>query len=151
MFFKLPDGESVVKPSTPLIMTACPTGMAPTQCDHRWLPVSADEIAADAVACSEEGASRFLLPSRDENGAPTGKAEVQERVVPGLRKACPEAILWVSTSGRSSVAHANVDLVRRAAVLARTVQRTVTTPAPARQTVGLPPTSTRSLDFHPTD
>ena len=87
--------------STPLIINACLTGMVPTQRDNRWLPISVDEITADAVACAEAGASIFHLHARDENGAPTYKAEAYARILTGVRKALPEAILCVSTSGRT--------------------------------------------------
>jgi uncharacterized protein (DUF849 family) len=75
--------------------------MVPTKRDNPWVPVSPEEIAADAAACAAAGASIFHLHARDENGVPTYKAEVYSRILTKVREACPDAILCVSTSGRN--------------------------------------------------
>ncbi len=85
----------------PLIINACLTGMVPTKRDNPGVPISPDEIADDAAACAAEGATVFHLHARDASGVPTYKAEVYERILTKVRRACPEAILCVSTSGRS--------------------------------------------------
>jgi 3-keto-5-aminohexanoate cleavage enzyme len=90
-----------VKIDSPLIINACLTGMVPTKRDNPWVPVSPEEIAADAAACAAAGASIFHLHARDENGVPTYKAEVYSRILTKVREACPDAILCVSTSGRN--------------------------------------------------
>jgi 3-keto-5-aminohexanoate cleavage enzyme len=84
-----------------LIINACLTGMVPMKQDNSHVPISPEEIAADAAACAAEGASIFHLHARDETGAPTYRAEVYERVLTRVREACPDAILCVSTSGRN--------------------------------------------------
>ncbi|MEN9555429.1 MAG: hypothetical protein RLZZ232_1715 [Planctomycetota bacterium] len=90
-----------MKIDSPLIINACLTGMVPTKRDNPWVPVSPEEIAADAAACAAAGASIFHLHARDENGVPTYKAEVYSRILTKVREACPDAILCVSTSGRN--------------------------------------------------
>jgi 3-keto-5-aminohexanoate cleavage enzyme len=68
--------------------------------DNPYVPISAEEIAADAAACAAEGASIFHLHARDETGAPTYRAEMYQEVLTRVREACPDSILCVSTSGR---------------------------------------------------
>lgn len=87
--------------AVPLIINACLTGMVPTKRDNPRVPISPDEIAADAAACAAAGASIFHLHARDDNGVPTYRAEVYARVLSRVREACPDAILCVSTSGRN--------------------------------------------------
>ena len=93
--------KSAVHSRRPLIINACLTGMVPTKRDNPAVPMSPEEIATDAAACAAEGATIFHLHARDENGLPTYKAEVYERVLNKVREACPDAILCVSTSGRN--------------------------------------------------
>lgn len=87
--------------AAPLIINACLTGMVPTKRDNPRVPLSPDEIAADAAACAAAGASIFHLHARDESGVPTFRSEVYTRVLTKVREACSDAILCVSTSGRN--------------------------------------------------
>lgn len=85
---------------TPLVVNAALTGMVPTKADNPALPVTPAEIAADAEACLEAGASIVHVHARDADGAPTYRADVYREIVAGIRERRPDAIVCVSTSGR---------------------------------------------------
>lgn len=59
----------------PLIITVAGVGAELTRAEQPHLPLTADEIAADAVACRDAGASIYHLHVRDEAGAPTMDVE----------------------------------------------------------------------------
>ena len=101
----------VVIPNVFLINAAL-TGMVPTRADAPFVPLTAQEIVADAVACVDAGASILHVHARDAEGRPTQDAGVYAPIVAGIRSARPEAVVCVSTSGRSGAA-----LPVRAAVL----------------------------------
>lgn len=84
----------------PLIINAALTGMVPTKADNPSLPVTPEEIAADARRCYELGATILHLHARDEAGRPTYRKERYADIVASVRERCPEAIVCVSTSGR---------------------------------------------------
>jgi 3-keto-5-aminohexanoate cleavage enzyme len=83
-----------------LIINAAMTGMVPTKKDTPHVPLSVEEIVADAKRCWEAGASILHLHARDEEGAPTYRRDIYEQILRGVRAACPTVILCVSTSGR---------------------------------------------------
>jgi 3-keto-5-aminohexanoate cleavage enzyme len=85
----------------PLIINAALTGMVPTREDTPHVPVTPDEIAADAERVVQAGASILHLHARDADGRPTYRADVYAEVVAAVRERCPEAIVCVSTSGRT--------------------------------------------------
>ncbi|APG24647.1 MAG: 3-keto-5-aminohexanoate cleavage protein [Syntrophotalea acetylenica] len=89
-----------VTPYPKLIINAAITGMLPMRKDSPHVPLSPEEIIEDAVRCIRAGASIIHLHARDEDGTPTYRKEVFERLILGIRTHCPEAILCVSTSGR---------------------------------------------------
>ena len=89
-----------VTPYPKLIINAALTGIVPTKEDTPYIPVTVPEIVADAVACCEAGASILHLHARDDEGGATYKKEVYAEMIEGIRKACPDAILCASTSGR---------------------------------------------------
>ena len=84
-----------------LIINLAPTGMVPTTTDNPSVPVDLDRIASDAAACCGAGASIIHIHARDENQAPTWRAEVYREIVLAVRKRCPDVITVVSTSGRA--------------------------------------------------
>jgi uncharacterized protein (DUF849 family) len=98
--------------SVPVIINAALTGMVPTKAENRAVPVTPDEIAADAEACVESGAAIVHLHARDEDGRPTWKPDVYRRIVAAVRERVPDVVVCVSTSGRVFN-----ELDRRAAVL----------------------------------
>ena len=85
----------------PLIVSAALTGMVPTKELNPNTPVTPDEIAADAERVCELGASILHLHARDADGRPTYRSDVYAEVVSRVRERCPEAIVCVSTSGRT--------------------------------------------------
>jgi uncharacterized protein (DUF849 family) len=83
-----------------LIINAALTGMVPTKADNPHVPISPEEIAADARRCVEAGAAIVHLHARDREGRATVDPQVYGEVLRRVREACPEVILCVSTSGR---------------------------------------------------
>lgn len=91
-----------LNPFGKLIINAAITGMVPTKKDTPHVPVAVEEIIEDAVRCVSAGASILHLHARGGDGKPTCRAEVFARIIRGIRKECPEAIVCVTTSGRNS-------------------------------------------------
>jgi uncharacterized protein (DUF849 family) len=88
-------------PYPPLVINACLTGMVPTKDLTEWVPVSPDEIVDDGIRTYDAGARVLHLHARDADGRPTWKASVYEPILTALRRARPEVVLCVTTSGRS--------------------------------------------------
>ncbi len=84
----------------PLIINFTPTGMIPTKEQTPFVPVSPDEIIEDVHQANELGITLVHLHARDENGVPTYKASVYEKIFSGIRKHCPDLVLCASLSGR---------------------------------------------------
>lgn len=87
--------------SQPLIINLACTGMVPQKSDTPHVPISPDEIADDCARCYELGASILHLHAREEDGKPTPDRDIYRKVVTKVRRACPDAIICVSTSGRT--------------------------------------------------
>lgn len=87
-------------PYPPLVINACLSGMVPTKKSTRFVPVSEEEIIADAVNVYDAGARIAHIHAFDRKGFPTWKASVYERILTGIRRERPELILCVSCSGR---------------------------------------------------
>jgi len=75
--------------------------MVPTQADNPQVPITPSEIADDCARCCGLGASIFHLHARDEQGRPTWKPEIFREIVLRVRAQCPDAVICVSTSGRT--------------------------------------------------
>lgn len=84
----------------PLIINVALTGAVPTKNDTQALPMTPEEIAADAIACSKAGASIVHIHVRDEEGRPVHDRALYERAIGPIRDAWPELIVCVTTSGR---------------------------------------------------
>lgn len=87
-------------PYPPLIVNVCLTGMVPSRDKTPYVPLSPEEIVADAVRVCDAGAQIVHIHARDETGAPTWRAEIYERILSGIRRERPGLICGVSTSGR---------------------------------------------------
>lgn len=83
-----------------LIINAAITGMVPMKADNPHVPISVEEIIADARRCRDAGASIVHLHARDEEGNATYRKDIYSQILRGVREACPDIILCVSTSGR---------------------------------------------------
>ena len=84
----------------PLIINAALTGMVPQRADSPYVPISPEEIIADARRCYEAGATIVHLHARDAAGRPTYRKEVYAEIFEGVRQACPEVLISGSCSGR---------------------------------------------------
>ncbi len=93
------DKDYPIKPYPKIIINAAITGMVPTKKETPHIPITEDEIVADAIACHKAGASIVHLHVRDENGEPCYKAERYKRIITRIRNEC-DIIICVSTSGR---------------------------------------------------
>jgi uncharacterized protein (DUF849 family) len=78
-----------------------------TKADHPAVPISADELARDAVACVAAGAAAIHLHPRDGEGRERLEAEVVDAVVETVREACGVPV------GASTGAWIEPDLDRR--------------------------------------
>ena len=81
-----------------VIVTVSLTGGVQTKKDNPNLPEQPEEIAADAYACYNEGASIAHLHARDKNGKPTGDVEVFKEIHAAIRSKC-NMVLQDSTGG----------------------------------------------------
>lgn len=83
-----------------------------TKSDHPAVPVSADELARDAVACVQAGAGAFHIHPRDEDGRERLDADAVDAVVSKVRDACGVPV-GVTTGAwiEPEVAH-RIELVR---------------------------------------
>lgn len=80
------------------IITAALTGPVATKADNAGMPGTVAEIAADAKACYEAGASVIHIHLRDDQGAMTADLDVARRTVEAVRETCP-GITQLSTGG----------------------------------------------------
>jgi uncharacterized protein (DUF849 family) len=86
--------------------------MVPRRASVPHVPVTAEQIVADAVACVDAGAAILHLHARRADESPAWEREAYRAFIPAIRELRPEAILCVSTSGRDVA-----ELERRADVL----------------------------------
>jgi uncharacterized protein (DUF849 family) len=93
-------GSSYLPLQEKLIINAALTGNIPLKSDAPYVPITPDEIVADARKCFAIGATFFHVHARDEDGAPTCRKEPFEEIIAGIRKHCPGAIICLTTSGR---------------------------------------------------
>ncbi|HEX6573343.1 MAG TPA: 3-keto-5-aminohexanoate cleavage protein [Gemmatimonadaceae bacterium] len=85
----------------PLIINLAPTGMVPRLSDNAAVPVTAERIADDCAGCTGAGASMLHLHARDENQHPAWQSEIYREIILAVRRRCRDAIVIVSTSGRT--------------------------------------------------
>ncbi|OWS75257.1 3-keto-5-aminohexanoate cleavage enzyme [Pantoea sp. VS1] len=77
-----------------MILQACING-ARTKLDHPSIPVTSDEIIADALACVAAGAHEIHVHPRSETGAESLGAV--DTTVSAIRLVCPGTLIGVST------------------------------------------------------
>lgn len=83
----------------PVIITAALVGAELTRENTPYLPLTPDEIAAEARAVYEAGAAMVHLHARDQNGAPSQNIEDYRKIIEAVRARAPELIIQVSTGG----------------------------------------------------
>lgn len=66
--------------------------------EHPSVPITAAEVAADAVRCELAGAVQVHVHARDFDGRESVAVEAVDRVVAAVRRACPELPVGVSTA-----------------------------------------------------
>jgi uncharacterized protein (DUF849 family) len=84
----------------PLIINAALTGMVPMRANSPHVPITPDEIIADARRCRDAGATILHLHAREADGTPTFKREIYAEIFAGVRAECPEVLISGSCSGR---------------------------------------------------
>lgn len=88
-----------------IIITAALCGAGTTKAQTPYVPISPEEIAADAVACAKAGASVIHIHVRDENGKNSMATDRFCEVVNLVREECAKAnvdvVLNLTTSGSS--------------------------------------------------
>lgn len=85
---------------TPLVINVALTGMVPRQREYPAVPEQSDQIATDALACIAAGASNVHLHARDMDGEPAVSREIYAEIIRRIRRAAPDVVICVSTSGR---------------------------------------------------
>lgn len=99
-------------PYPPLVINVCLTGMIPTRTQTPHVPLSPDEIIADAIQACDAGARLVHLHARDAEGLPTPDPALYDKIIRGIRRERPGLICCATTSGRNWS-----DFERRSAVL----------------------------------
>lgn len=82
----------------PIIITAAGVGAELTRDDQPNLPLTASEIAADAAACREAGATIYHLHVRDPAGRPTMDVSAYRAALDAI-KAASDVIVQFSSGG----------------------------------------------------
>src|SRR3954471_22757673 len=82
-----------------VIISCAVTGAIHTPTMSEFLPVTPDEIAAQAIGAAEAGAAILHLHARDPvTGVPTPDVDVFLRFLPRIKQSC-DAIVNVTTGG----------------------------------------------------
>ncbi len=80
----------------PKLMVA-PNGARKTKADHPALPITLDEVVADAIACSDAGADGLHLHLRNTEGGHVLDAGLYREALVELRQAVPDMVLQITT------------------------------------------------------
>jgi uncharacterized protein (DUF849 family) len=78
---------------TPLVVTVAPTGARRTKADHDRLPVTPEEIAAEAARCCAAGATVLHLHVRGEDGAHTLDPDRYRAAIEAVRRTVGERMV----------------------------------------------------------
>jgi len=91
----------MAKPARKVVITCAVTGSVHTPSMSPYLPVTPDQIAAEAIAAAEAGAAILHLHARDPNdGRPTADPGVFMQFLPRIKQAS-DAVINISTGGSS--------------------------------------------------
>src|SRR6478735_7299039 len=92
-----------MRKSSKAIITCAPTGSIHTPSMSPHLPVTADQIADQAIAAAEAGAAILHLHARNPtDGSPSPKAEDFMAFLPRIKQSC-DAVINVSTGGSATL------------------------------------------------
>jgi 3-keto-5-aminohexanoate cleavage enzyme len=84
--------------SMPMVITAAMVGAETTREQTPHLPITAEEIAEDAVKCREAGAAMVHLHVRTADGKPSQDAELFRAAIRAIRKRT-DVLIQTSTGG----------------------------------------------------
>ncbi|WP_224360896.1 3-keto-5-aminohexanoate cleavage protein [Hyalangium versicolor] len=84
--------------SMPMVITAAMVGAETTREQTPHLPITAEEIAEDAVKCREAGAAMVHLHVRKADGSPSQDAELFRAAIRAIRKRT-DILIQTSTGG----------------------------------------------------
>jgi len=82
------------------LLNLAPTGMVPTRAMSAHVPLTVEEIVADARECIGLGVNMLHLHARDDSGRPSQSKEIYGRLIAGIREFNDQVIICVSLSGR---------------------------------------------------
>src|SRR3712207_3893875 len=82
-----------------LIISVATTGSRTTRAQTPYVPISEEEIAAEAVACWREGAAIVHIHVRDERGGVSADPGRYARVAELIRRQGCDIIINMSTGG----------------------------------------------------
>lgn len=71
------------------VITAALTGVAANRNQCKWIPYTPQEIAEEALACYNAGASVVHIHARENDGSPSWRVEVFREIMDKVRKRCP--------------------------------------------------------------
>ena len=124
-------------PVPPAVLTAAICGAETTREQTPYLPITADELAAEAERCAQAGASVIHLHVRNDDGSPTQDRALFEKAIWAIRARCGlEDNVYLSKGVLAKGSH---ELVARLAEMARAAGRGVATPAQARELLRIHP------------
>lgn len=83
---------------SPAIITAAICGAEITREQTPYLPITADELGAEAARCREAGASVIHLHVRRDDGTPTQDKALFQKAIDAIRARC-DVIVQTSTGG----------------------------------------------------
>ena len=82
----------------PMVITAAMVGAETTRAQTPYLPISAEEIAAEAERCRAAGAAMVHLHVREADGTPSQSAALFAKAIAAIRERC-DVLIQVSTGG----------------------------------------------------
>ena len=84
-----------------IVINFCPTGMVPKKSQTPFVPISPAEIIEQTDEAFELGITIAHLHAREEDGRPSYKKSIYQEIFEGVRKHCPDLILFGSSSGKN--------------------------------------------------
>ncbi len=92
-----------------VVITAALTGVAANRNQCKWIPYTPQEIAEEALASYNAGASVVHIHARENDGGPSWRVEVFREIIVEVRKRCPIIINFstgaVGTERDARIAH----------------------------------------------
>lgn len=82
----------------PLILAVAPNGARKTQADHPAIPITPDEIAAEAVRCRDAGASMIHLHVRDADNKHSLDADAYAQATAAVRREVGDGLIIQMTT-----------------------------------------------------